>query len=186
MLQPVTVLLLFLALGARAEPSCLARVAGQVASLRPAFPKLDGLNLVLETFESKEDYYRAVPRYAWRPPRERVYAVMLNPAACETPPPPEAEKAILAHELAHLEAYTEMGKGELIRLGWAYAARPSGSIVQAFEWAADDAAAARGYGPGLAAYRDWLYPRIAPKAAARKKALYRPLTGAGDGGKLPP
>jgi len=173
MLQPVTFLLLFLALGARAEPSCLARVAGQVASLRPAFPKLDGLNLVLETFESKEDYYRAAPWYAWRPPRERVYAVLMNTAVCETPPPPEAEKAILAHELAHLEAYTEMGKRDLLRLGWAYFVRPEGPLVKAFETAADDAAIARGFTAGLRAYREWLYPRIPPAAAARKKALYR-------------
>lgn len=186
MLQPVTALLLFLALGVRAEPSCLARVAGQVSSLRPSFPKLDGLNLVLETFESKEDYYRARPRYAWRPPRERVYAVLMNTAVCESPPPPAAEKAILAHELAHLEAFAAMGRRDLLRLGWEYSVRPEGPSVKAFESAADDAAIARGFTAELRAYRDWLYPRISRAAAVRKKALYRPLTGAGDGGKLPP
>lgn len=186
MLQPVTALLLFLALGAHAETSCLSRAAAQITSLRPAFPKLDGLNLVLETFSSKEDFYRARPRYAWRPPRERVYAVLLNTAACDDPPPAAAEKAILAHELAHLEAYTEMGKGALLRLGWSYLVRPGGPAVEAFEKAADDAAVARGFGSGLYAYREWLYPRIPPAAAARKKALYRPLTGAIDGVKLPP
>lgn len=156
----------------RAE-TCLSRVASRVASLRPSFPSLDGLNLVLETFSSKEDFYRARPRRAWRAPRDRVYAVRLNASVCGDPPPAEAETAILAHELAHLEAYATMSRSELVRLGWAYAVSPGGKAVEAFEKSADDAAASRGHAEGLARYREWLYPRVPPEAAARKKKLYR-------------
>lgn len=165
-------LLLLLAPSVRAE-TCLSRVAARVTSLRASFPGLDGLNLVLETFSSKEDFYRARPRRPWRAPRDRVYAVLLNTSACEDPPPSGAETAILAHELAHLEAYAAMSRRELLRLGWAYAARPGGKAVEAFERSADDAAVKRGHAEGLALYREWLYPRVPPKAAARKKKLYR-------------
>lgn len=165
-------LLLLLAPSVRAE-TCLSRVASRITSLRASFPSLDGLNLVLETFSSKEDFYRARPRRAWRAPRDRVYAVLLNAAVCDDPPPAEAETAILAHELAHLEAYAAMSRRDLISLGWAYAAHPGGKSVEAFEKAADDAAAGHGHAEGLARYREWLYPRVTPKAAARKKKLYR-------------
>ncbi|MCR4296984.1 MAG: hypothetical protein NUW21_15745 [Elusimicrobia bacterium] len=79
----------------------------------------------------------------------------------------------MAHELAHLEAYAAMSRRDLLRLAWAYALRPEGRAVEAFEKAADDAAGARGHAEGLARYREWLYPRVPPEAAARKKKLYR-------------
>ncbi len=153
--------------------TCLSRVAAQVTSLRASFPRLDGLNLVLETFDSREDFYRARPRSAWRPPRERVYAVLVNMAMCADPPPPEAEKAILAHELAHIDAYSVMGRRALLGLGWAYLVRPGGKAVEAFEKQADDTAIRLGHAQGLAVYREWLFPRIPPKAAALKRRLYR-------------
>ena len=166
------VFLLLLVPGARGE-TCLSRVAAQISGLRPSFPRLDGLELVLETFESDEDFYRARPRSAWRPPRERVYAVFLNTKVCADPPSPDAERAILAHELAHLDAYAGMGRGALLTLGWEYLVRPEGKKVEAVEKAADDAAVALGLAPGLAAYREWLYPRVPTKTAARKRRLYR-------------
>jgi len=171
-MNTVAALMLLLVPSAGAE-TCLSRVAAQVTSLRASFPRLDGLNLVLETFDSREDFYRARPRYAWRPPRERVYAVLVNMAVCEDPPPPEAEKAILAHELAHLDAYSVMGRRALLGLGWEYLVRPGGSAVEAFEKEADDAAVRLGHAQGLAAYREWLFPRIPTKAAALKRRLYR-------------
>lgn len=168
----LALILMLPAPAARAE-TCLARVASRVTALRSSFPRLDGLILVLETFSSKEDFYRARPRRAWRAPRDRVYAVRLNAAVCDDPPPAAAETAILAHELAHLDAYAAMSRMGLLRLGWAYAVRPGGTAVEAFEKSADDAAVARGHAEGLALYREWLYPRVPPKAASRKKKLYR-------------
>lgn len=166
------VLLLLLAPVTRAE-TCLSRVAAHISSLRVSYPRLSGLTVVLEPFDSREDFYRAQPRSPWRAPRERVYAVLVNRRVCGDPPPPDAEEAILAHELAHLEAYSALGRIGLARLGWAYAVRPAGREVEAFEKAADDAAVKRGFAEGLARYREWLYPRVPPKAAALKKKLYR-------------
>lgn len=169
----MTPLLLFLALSARAETSCLSRVAEEISALRPAFSRLDGLTLVLETFDSREDFFRARPRSPWRAPLERTYAVQVNRKVCDDPPPPAAEKAILAHELAHLDAYAAMGRAGLLRLGWEYLIRPGGKKVEEFEKSADDAAVAAGQGLGLADYREWLYPRVSPKTAERKRRLYR-------------
>ena len=168
----MTEILLFLALSARAETSCLSRVASQISSLRTSFPRLDGLNLVLEPFESGEDFFQARPRSFWKNPRERVYAVRVNTKLCGDPPPPEAEKAILAHELAHLDAYSTMGRKGLLRLGWRYTISPGGKEVEEFEKTADRAVVALGFAEGLARYREWLYPRVAPKTAELKRRLY--------------
>ncbi len=169
----MTPLILFLALGARAETSCLSRVAQEIASLRPAFPRLDGLNLVLETFDSREDYFRARPHSPWRKPEGRTYAVLINMKVCDDPPSPAAETAILAHELAHLDAYTAMGRAGLLRLGWEYAVHPEGEAVEAFEKKADDAAVSVGQAAGLADYREWLYRHVSSEAAERKRRVYR-------------
>lgn len=164
--------LLLLAATTRAETSCLARVADAVAAVRPAFPALDGLNLVLEPYEADDDFYRAVPRDVWKAPRERTYVVMVNAKACADAPPAEAERAILAHELAHLESYAAMGRRQLLGLGWEYWRRPEGGAVEAFEKQADRRAVAAGRAAGLAAYREWLYSRLPPERAAVKRRLY--------------
>ena len=129
-------------------------MAAQATALRPSFPRLDGLTLVLETFDSHEDFYRARPRSAWRPPRDRIYAVSVNTKVCDDPPAPDAEKAILAHELAHLQAYSAMGRAGLLRLGWEYLVRPGGKGVERVEKEADDVVVGLGLAPGPAAYRE--------------------------------
>lgn len=153
--------------------TCLSRVASHISGLRASYPRLDGLNLVLETFDSKEDFYRARPRSAWRLPRDRVYAIFVNRTACDDPPPPAAERSILAHELAHLDSYSVMGRRALLKLGWEYLAHPEGHAVETVEKAADDTVIKLGLASGLAEYREWLYPRISPQAAERKRRLYR-------------
>ena len=169
----LTALLLACAASASAETSCLARVSERIGLLRPAFPALDGLNLVLEPFESKTDFFRAKPRSPWKPARDRVYAVLVGDRACAEPPPADAETAILAHELAHLERYAAMGRRSLLALGWEYLVRPEGKAVESFEKDADDRAVKAGHAAGLAAYREWLYPRLSADEAARKRRLYR-------------
>ena len=169
----MTTVLLLLALSAQAETSCLARVAERIAVVRPSFPALGSLELVLEPFESGDDFYQARPLSPWKEPARRVYAVRVNTKVCADAPPPEAERAILAHELAHLDAYSRMGRRGLLALGWAYTFRPEGEEVEAFEKAADDAVVKLGRAEGLAQYREWLYPRVTPAVAATKRKLYR-------------
>ncbi|UPT72693.1 MAG: hypothetical protein M0D55_12160 [Elusimicrobiota bacterium] len=186
-------LLLLLALGARAQTSCLARVAGELEALRPSFPRLNGLNLALEPFESDEDFLQARPQGFWKRPEDRVYVVRVGGRLCADPPPPEAEKAILLHELAHLDAYAAMGRRALLSLGWAYLVSPGGARVESFEKSADDAVVRLGRAEDLALYREWLYPRVSPAAAARKRRLYRtpeelrrPLTETAASGRISP
>ncbi len=169
----MTKLLLLLALSAHAEPSCLARVADRIAALRPSFPALDGLNIVLEPFESGADFYQARPRSPWKIASERTYAVRVNTKVCADAPPAEAETAILAHELSHLEAYSRLGRRGLLALGWSYMVRPEGTEVEDFEKSADDEVVKRGMARGLAKYREWVYARVSPEEAARKRRLYR-------------
>lgn len=167
-------LVLLAALSAPAQTSCLSRVAGELESLRGGFPRLAGLKLVLEPYPGgKDSFLEARPRGFWRTPAERVYAVRVSERLCGDPPPAEAELAILAHELAHLDAYAAMTPRRLLSLGWSYLVSPGGAEVEAFEKAADDAVVKLGRAEGLALYREWLYPRVGPEAAALKRRLYR-------------
>ena len=170
--MPAAALLLILSLNAHGETSCLARVSAQIMALRASFPRLDGLNLVLEPFESGEDFFQARPRSFLRDPRDRIYAVRVNTKLCADPPPPDAEKAILAHELAHLDAFALMSRRGLLSLGWRYVIEPGGKRVEDFEKAADQEVVRLGFAEGLARYREWLYPRVSTSVAARKRKLY--------------
>lgn len=156
----------------RAETSCLARANETIRVLRPSFARLGARPVRLETFESRSDYYQARPLRAWRPAAERAYLIRVNTRVCADPPAPAAEKAILAHELAHLDAYSGMGRRALLELGVAYLLRPEGARVEAFEKSADEAVVALGLASGLASYRDWLFERLSPAEVARKRRLY--------------
>lgn len=158
---------------AGAEPSCLARVNATIRALRPSFARLGDRPVRLETFESRVDYFQARPLRAWRPAAQRAYLVRVNARVCADPPPEGAERAILAHELAHLDAYAGMRRRDLLLLGLAYLLRPGGARVESFEKAADDAVSHLGLAAELAAYRDWLFARLTPAQVARKRRLYR-------------
>ncbi len=167
-------LLFLLALASRAQPSCLPRLAAELEELRGGFPRLAGLSIRIEAYAGAGDsYLDARPRGFWREPAKRVYEIRVSDRLCADPPAEDAVRAILVHELAHLDAYAAMSRGALLALGWAYLVSPEGPRVEAFEKAADDAAAELGRAEGLALYREWLYPRVGPAAAARKRRLYR-------------
>ena len=169
----MTAFLLILALRAGAETSCLARVAGRIAEVRSSFPALNGLNLVLEPYEGEDDFYRAWPGGLMnRGKAHRVYSIRVNVKACADAPPPDAERAIIAHELAHIEQYAAMGNYTVLRLGWEYWRRPEGEAVAIFEKTADHRAVKAGHAAGLAAYREWLYARLPPERVAVKRRLY--------------
>jgi hypothetical protein len=167
----MTALLIAATLAAAAEP-CLERARATAERLRPDFPALAGKTLSYSLYDGETDFYRAYPLKPWRSPAARVYEVRVSRRACADPPPREAEEAVLTHELAHLDAFARLGPLRLARLGLAYWLAPEGEAVAAHERAMDAEVVARGRAPGLARYREWMYPRVGPAAAAVKRRLY--------------
>jgi len=100
--------------------------------------------------------------------RRLRYMIRFNPEALARQVPPDGLRAIVAHELAHIDylnRQSRMGLVSLVQLLWArFAAR--------FERGADLEAITLGYGPGLESYRAWLYRNVPPSRMEEKKRDY--------------
>jgi hypothetical protein len=100
--------------------------------------------------------------------RRLRYMLSFNRAALARGVPEEGLRAIVAHELAHIDYYqsqSRMGLMGLVRL-------VSSSFNTRFERTADLETIALGYGPGLQSYRTWLYRNIPPSRMEEKKRDY--------------
>lgn len=155
---------------ALAASACLARLSAEVASVRASFPDLEGKSVRVERLEHPVDRGRAWVEGALRAPARRVYLVRLNESLCAENAPSEAVRGLIAHELAHLESYARATPLGLTRLLWEHLR--GGEAEARVEKDADRAAAAAGHARELAAYRDWLYPRLSPEARAAKERTY--------------
>jgi len=134
-----------------------------------SFPELGSKVVKTRTFRSSADYFRArfsISRFLlWRPMH---YFVEMNPQIAATGPAPQSVCAILAHELVHIAV---MSHGNRLHL-FGLVRLVSGGYTARFERSADLEAIRRGYGPGLASYREWVYKNIAADALPRKQRNY--------------
>jgi hypothetical protein len=134
-----------------------------------SFPELAGAEVRIRAFHSQTDFFRS--RFSFSRffvPAKLPYVVSVNPMIEGRALPPDAEYAILAHELAHILQYS---RGSRLRLAGLIRLSHSGAYSR-WEKQADLEAIQRGYGVGLAAYREWLYKQIPPAAMAAKKRTY--------------
>lgn len=133
------------------------------------FPELHGKRIGVGKFQSEADYFRT--RFSlWRflLPVPMKYSVQVNPRIFRRDPPPQGVCAILGHESAHLVALSHgnrIRRFGLLRL-------LSGGYTAKFERRADLDAIRRGFGPGLKAYREWVYKNIPARRLATKKRNY--------------
>lgn len=156
--------------GGRETDSALKTVAPVVAGVRAAsFPQLKDLEITLHSMHSNYIYFES--RFTFSSfffARKLRYMILFNPEAIARNVPSEGLRAIVAHELAHVDFFnrqSRMGLASLIQLFWApWAAR--------FERSADLEAIALGYGPGLESYRTWLYRNVPASRMEEKKRDY--------------
>jgi hypothetical protein len=157
----------------RTQDSYAAQIIRPVVdSVRGAsFPELANADIAIYSLESDYVYLEArfsVSSYFGRRLR---YMIFFNPEAMRRGLPTDGLRAIVAHELAHINYYenqSRMGILSLVRL-----------LVPAsnarFERKADLDAIALGYAPGLRSYRLWLYRNIpADRVSDKKRDYYAP------------
>lgn len=145
-------------------------IATLLESVRAAsYPQLKNVEIALHPMRSDYIYFESrftFPSFFFG--RELRYMILFNPEAIARHAPPDGLRAIIAHELAHIDYFnrqSRMGLASLIRLVWApFAAR--------FERAADLEAIALGYGPGLESFRVWLYRNVPASRMEEKKRDY--------------
>jgi len=145
-------------------------IAPLVDSVRAAsFPQLKDAGISLRPMHSDYIYFES--RFTFSSfflASKLRYTILFNPEAIARKVPPDGLRAIVAHELAHIDYFnrrSRMGLVSLTRLLWApFAAR--------FERGADLEAIALGYGPGLESYRTWLYRNVPASRMEEKKRDY--------------
>jgi hypothetical protein len=169
LLQPRLFLLVLLSAPAPAD-SDLTAIARLVDNVRNAsYPQLKDAEISFRDLRNDSVYLetRFTMTSYFFSGRLR-YMLFFNQDAVKRHVPAEGLRAILAHELAHIDYFqnqSRMGLAGLIRL-------LSPSFNTRFERNADLKAIALGYGPGLEAYRRWLYRNIPTGQMLEKKRNY--------------
>ena len=150
--------------------AAMKQIAPLVGSVRASsFPQLKDAEIALLPIHSNYIYLEGrftLSSYFFS--RKLSYLIRFNPDAIARNVPPDGLRAIVAHELSHIDYFhsqSRMGMVSLVRLLWAsYNAR--------FERGADLETIALGYGPGLESYRTWLYRNIPSSRMEEKKRDY--------------
>lgn len=155
---------------ARPVDSVIATLTQQVVA--QSFPELRGQIIEHRSlassdvfFESNLDIGTLMP---WHQGPVR-YRVNYNPALFDKGCPPAAIEGILAHELSHTLDYVQGGIPALLSVVNALRLPQSN---QRYERRTDLQAIFRGYGPGLIAYREWIYPQLTPQELRQKRLTY--------------
>ncbi len=162
-------LLLVLALPACAD-SGFTEISRLIDSVRNAsFPQLKDAEITVHDLHSDSVYLETrftLSSYFFG--GKLRYMIQFNREAVNRRVPAEGLRAIIAHELAHIDYFqsqSRMGLAGLVRL-------ISPSFTVSFERKADLETIALGYGPGLEQYRTWLYRNIPRDRIAEKKRDY--------------
>ncbi len=152
-------------------PTTAADITAIISVVRGAyFSELEGVSIELGTLDSDDSFFVANLDLSTLDvqPLERDYLVLYNPVLLSDPPPYAGVGAILVHEIKHILDYTAMDTTELVEFGLWYA---SGDVAE-YERQTDEFALEAGCGPGLIAYREWLYDHISEEDAAQKRIDY--------------
>jgi hypothetical protein len=147
----------------------LADIEKAINDVRHAsFPELERADISVYDLHSEFDHLQARFTVSSFFARKLRYMILFNPEAIRRHVPADGLRAIVAHELAHINYYESQSRMGLLSLALlllpAFTAR--------FERKADLDAIALGYGPGLEIYRIWLYRNIPREAEAEKKRDY--------------
>jgi hypothetical protein len=157
----------------RPRPSsgaAMNEIAALLASVRVAsFPQLKDVDIALEPMNSDYIYFESqFTLSSLLFSRQLHYRLLYNPAVFARQAPRDGLRAILAHELAHIDYFhrqSRMGLVSLVRL-------LSTRFASRFERGADLRAIGLGYGPGLESYRGWLYRNVPPSRMEEKRRDY--------------
>jgi len=140
-----------------------------------SFPELSSLSIATVRFQSPSVFFMSsFDVVAALDDDEPLHLLLsMNDAVLDDPPSELAIRAVLAHELGHsldfVRRRQRAGAAGLMSLVPALLWPPAEAEM---ERATDLIAVARGYGPGLQAYRAWLYGRLDKDAVAEKRRVY--------------
>ena len=151
------------------HPPQLRQIERIIDCVRQAsFPRLASADITVYDLRSDFDYLQARFTVSSFFTRKLRYMILFNSDAILRHVPGEGLRAIVAHELAHINYYESQSRMGLVSLVGLLLP----SFTARFERKADLDAIALGYGPGLEIYRTWLYRNIPREAEGEKKRDY--------------
>ena len=134
-----------------------------------AYPELRETEIQLKIFHSQSDYFRTRFNAShFLSGRKMQYIIEVNPKVFDSDVPELGLRAIMVHELGHVLYFKQRKRVQLLGL----IRLLSGKYTAKFERRTDLQAIIRGYGPGLIAYRQWLYQHIPQSSVEKKKRDY--------------
>lgn len=137
------------------------------------FDRLTMQRLVIDDgLVSEFDFFQAHVQGYLKDWDKRVYVLKVNPRLYADSPGDTALRAILAHELTHLNEFAHSSTFGLAGIGWDYAFSDDNADVVAWERATDENALRLGFAEGLKQYRTWLYAHLTPERAQKKRRIY--------------
>lgn len=162
------------ALSVHAEPVTakppFEKIALVVEGVRSvSYPSLQDARIEVRGLRSDFDYFQTrftVSSYFFS--SSLRYKILFNTEALNRQAPAEGLRAIIAHELAHIQYFRNRGRIRLLGL----VRLLSLSFTTRFERQTDLKAIALGYGHGLEIYRSWLYRNVPAKRVKEKKRHY--------------
>lgn len=163
-----------LVLGACATPPLSHSQHDEVSALARelqarAYPELAGISVDIGALSSSEVFLESNFDVFAAFMGERRYRISVNPQLFERGAPRDALEGVLAHELAHTYDYHRRDAAGLLALLPVLVLDDDSA---AFERWTDLQAVARGYGPSLLRYRQWLRRVLTEEQWQRKRRLY--------------
>ncbi len=135
------------------------------------FPELRDEVVSVSTFKSDAYFLQTLPVLKIPIFRgKKKYKVELNSRILECPPSKEALRAILVHELEHIQDYSGWSSIRIAQHALHYVT--SNKFRASYERATDMKVLEKGLSEGLADYRYWVYRRLSPKELKRKRCYY--------------
>ena len=163
-----------LALGACATPPLSQSQHDDVSALARelqarAYPELAGVTIDIGVMSSADVFFESNFDVPAALAGARRYRIAVNPQLFERGAPRAALAGVLAHELAHTSDYHRRDAAGLLALLPVLVLDNEGAV---FERWTDLQAVARGYGPSLLRYRQWLRRVLSDEQWQRKRRLY--------------
>ncbi|MBT3583346.1 MAG: hypothetical protein HN509_00450 [Halobacteriovoraceae bacterium] len=164
-------------IGPCAEKTNLVKIKKIIDDLiKGYFPRLKDAKITVSEFKSEAYYLQTgfgnIFAHAWN----RNFTIEINPKLYKCPPPPDALRAILAHELFHIQDYRNRSTFGMIGLGLKYTRN---SATNSYERSADERVLQLGkdfkdpsFFKGIKEYRQWIYPKLNEKELKTKKERY--------------
>lgn len=136
------------------------------------FPDLKDIELKMKVLKSRAYFLQTFVKTttAFRAPMKRTYGIQINEKIFQCSPTADAIRAILVHEIKHIQDYTRMGMFSLESFALKYALNKK--FRTRYERTTDLAALELGLAEGLKEYREWLYQWLNHRQLATKKRFY--------------